>query len=91
MKMESGFILGEIVKGTVLPPIHRDNDVKIPKHVPIVNMVIDDNSREPGQSHSDHKTYESVQIKETPKPSAISCDAGTQTEKVEKKGGCLIM
>ena len=68
MKMESGFILGEIVKGTVLPPIHRDNDVKIPKHVPIVNMVIDDNSNEPGQSNSDHKTYESVQIKETPKP-----------------------
>ena len=90
MKMDSGF-LGEIVKGTVLPPIHRDNDIKIPKHVPIVNMVIDDSSKEPGQSKSEHKTYEAVQMKETPKPSTISCDAGTQTEKVEKKGGCLIM
>ena len=38
--MDSGFILGEIVKGTVLPPIHRDNDVKIPKHVPIVPLQL---------------------------------------------------
>ena len=83
-------ISGEIVKGTVLPPIHRDDDVKIPKHVPIVNMVIDNSSKEPGQSNSD-KTYEALQIRETLKPSTISCDAGTQTEKVEKKGGCLIM
>ena len=79
------------MKGTVLPPIHRDDDVKIPKHVPIVNMVIDNSSKKPGQSNSENQTYEALQMRETLKPSTISCDAGTQTEKVEKKGGCLIM
>ena len=77
------------MKGTVLPPIHRDEDVIISKHVPIVNMVLEDSTKEP--NNSEHKTYEAVQMKETPKPKSVSCDAGTQTEKVEKKGGCMIM
>ena len=85
------FILGEVVKGTVLPPIHRENDVKIPKHVPIVNMVLEESNRDQCPANPEHKTYEAVQLKETPKPQTVSCDAGTQTEKVDKKGGCLIM
>ena len=85
------FILGEVVKGTVLPPIHRENDVKIPKHVPIVNMVLEESNRDQCHNNPEHKTYEAVQLKETPKPQTVSCDAGTQTEKVDKKGGCLIM
>ena len=85
------FISGEVVKGTVLPPIHRENDVKIPKHVPIVNMVLEESNRDQCHNNPEHKTYEAVQLKETPKPQTVSCDAGTQTEKVDKKGGCLLM
>ena len=49
-------------------------------------MVLEDSSKD-----LSHKAYEAVQLKETTKPQTVSCDAETQTEKVEKKGGCFIM
>ena len=77
------------MKGTVLPPIPRDENISIPKHVPIVNMVIDDrrHDQEEGQNDVGSKTYETIQLM----PKTVSCDAETQTEKVERKGACLIM
>ena len=54
-------------------------------------MVLEDSNRDQCHNNPEHKTYEAVQLKETPKPQTVSCDAGTQTEKVDKKGGCLLM
>ena len=39
---------------------------------------------------SSNKIYETVEAKKE-KPLVISCDAGTQTEKNDKKSGCVIM
>ena len=91
-------ILGEIVKGTYLPPLHRDEDVSISRNVPIVNMLLEDAMDDDKPVTSPNKTYEDVEPKSV-KPTTTtttttttkSCDAGTQTEKSDKKSGCAIM
>ena len=88
-------ILGEIVKGTYLPPLHRDEDVTISRNVPIVNMLLEDAINDDPPVTSPNKTYEDVEPKSvkptTTTTSTKSCDAGTQTEKSDKKSGCVIM
>ena len=83
------------MKGTVLPPLHRNEDVTISRNVPIVNMLLEDaiNDDKPvktGTINTGHKTYEDVNPKAAA-PVTKSCDAGTQTEKSDKKSGCGIM
>ena len=86
-------ILGEIVKGTVLPPLHRDEDVTISRNVPIVNLLLEDAINDDKPVASANKTYEDVEPKSIKPTTATtkSCDAGTQTEKSDKKSGCAIM
>ena len=86
------------MKGTVLPPLHRDEDVTISRNVPIVNMLLEDAMDDDKPVASPNKTYEDVEPKSV-KPTTTtttttttkSCDAGTQTEKSDKKSGCAIM
>ena len=98
---------GEIVKGTILPPLHRDNDVIISRDVPIINVLLDDalkeetNLTEKNKTHtmkgkepksqSPTETDSKHQKDNQPSETFNACDAGTQTEKFEKKGGCHIM
>ena len=84
------------MKGTVLPPLHRDEDVTISRNVPIVNMLLEDaiNDDKPfrtGTTNTGHKTYEDVEPKAAAPVTTKSCDAETQTEKTDKKNGCGIM
>ena len=44
----------------------------------------------PISNDTSHKIYEDVQPKPR-KPEIVSCDAGTQTERVDKRGGCSVM
>ena len=98
---------GEIVKGTILPPLHRDNDVVISREVPIINVLLDDAMYEDTNTVEKNKPT-IIKEKETQIPMPTkqdnrdkkdnpssdvfnACDAGTQTEKFEKKGGCHIM
>ena len=37
---------GEIVKGTILPPLHREEDVVISRDVPIIDVLLDDAMKE---------------------------------------------
>eukprot|EP00092_Neocalanus_flemingeri_P033900 GFUD01036864.1.p1 GENE.GFUD01036864.1~~GFUD01036864.1.p1 ORF type:complete len:1534 (+),score=418.92 GFUD01036864.1:96-4697(+) len=102
---------GEIVKGTILPPLHRENDVIIAREVPIINVLLDDAMKEDikvepnikktsikeneikiqKQTHVENKVTKDDECSETPKDAFNACDAGTQTEKVDKKGGCQVM
>jgi hypothetical protein len=96
---------GEIVKGTILPPLHRENDVIISRDVPIINVLLDDALKEETNPKEKNKTPtmkekepksptkpDSKYQKDNPSSETFNaCDAGTQTEKFEKKGGCHIM
>ena len=95
------------MKGTILPPLHRDNDVIISREVPIINVLLDDAMKEETNPKEKNKTPimtekepkskspttpDSKHQKDNPSSETFNaCDAGTQTEKFEKKGGCHIM
>ena len=99
------------MKGTILPPLHRENDVIIAREVPIINVLLDDAMKEEPKLKSnikiamvkenEFKIKEHTQVEdktpkndtssETSKDAYNACDMGTQTEKIEKKGGCLLM
>jgi len=98
--VSANFFVGEIVKGTILPPLHREDDVVISREVPIINVLLDDAMKE--DTNINEKIMKTIskekEIKvNVPKSvekgpeSPSACDAGTQTEKSEKKGGCLVM
>ena len=82
----------------MLPSLHRDEDVRIPTNVPIVNMLLEEAINDvdkpkpisPISNDTSHKIYEDVQPKPR-KSEIVSCDAGTQTERVDKRGGCSVM
>jgi len=94
---------GEIVKGTILPPLHREKDVIIAKEVPIINVLLDDAMKEDTETKPalNNKSAKAkvIELQEDseeeksklPKETFNACDAGTQTEKSDKKGGCFIM
>jgi hypothetical protein len=96
---------GEIVKGTILPPLHRDKYVIISRDVPIINVLLNDAMKEDTNTVEKNKptTIKENQIpmpskqdnkdkKDNPSSDVFNaCDAGTQTEKFAKKGGCHIM
>ena len=54
--------LGEIVKGTILPPLHRYDDVIISREVPIINVLLDDAMKE--DTHPKEKRNKPI-MKET--------------------------
>jgi len=93
---------GEIVKGTILPPLHRDDDVIIARDVPIINVLLDDAMKEepiPVEKLIRPTIKErEIRIESPSKGNAAkkddafnACDMGTQTEKAEKKSGCRLM
>ena len=95
-------IAGEIVKGTILPPLHRDDDVIIARDVPIINVLLDDAMKEepiPVEKLIRPTIKErEIRIESPSKGNAAkkddafpACDMGTQTEKAEKKSGCRLM
>ena len=94
------------MKGTILPPLHRENDVIIAREVPIINVLLDDAMKEEPKLKSnikiptvkdkelkikEHKTPKIDTSSEAPKDAYNACEMGTQTEKIDKKGGCLLM
>ena len=95
------------MKGTILPPLHRDNDVIISRELPIINVLLDDAMKEDNQPNKKKNKpimketetqiknpteLDNKEQKDNPSSGTFNaCDAGTQTGKFEKKGGCHIM
>merc|ERR1712113_173590 len=67
---------GEIVKGTVLPALVKDEKIDIPIEIAEADSEVEK-----------EKVYEDVQPRDGTK---LSCDAETQTEKYDKKSSCAI-
>ena len=86
-----------MVKGTILPPLHRDDDVIISREVPIINVLLDDAMKE--DINLNKKITKSLELEreaqnkkmDPVKTKNSACDAGTQTDKIDKKGACQLM